>query len=180
MATDKAFEQLKLAALEVKALLIDIDENIQPSVTEIDVLNAKVNELSEQIAIYKYVKSQKELSPSFNLHLKVMEKTPEAKEEPKKEQKKTVDEMESASRHESQFATEAKKIELSLNDKFRMINELFKQSTTEFNLAMDQLNTIHVLPNSEAYLRELMNLYGWTDGDELTKRLFQLNQKRFQ
>ena len=38
MTTDKAFEQMKLAALEVKALLIDIDENIHPSVDEIEKL----------------------------------------------------------------------------------------------------------------------------------------------
>src|SRR3954471_2812873 len=78
MTTDKAFEQLKLAALEVKALLIDIDENIQPSVDEIQKINEKVNELSEHIAVYKFLKTQKELSPSLNLHLKVMEKTPES------------------------------------------------------------------------------------------------------
>src|SRR4051812_20015383 len=75
MTTDKAFEQLKLAALEVKSLLIDIDENIHPSVDEIEKLANKIAVLDEQIVIYKFLQTQKELSPSFNLHLKVMEKS---------------------------------------------------------------------------------------------------------
>src|SRR5688572_28997216 len=76
MTTDKAFEHLKLAALEVKSLLIDIDENIHPTVDEVEKLEQKVNALHDHIVIYKFLQAQKELSPSFNLHLKVMEKVP--------------------------------------------------------------------------------------------------------
>lgn len=182
MSTDKAYEQFKLAALEVKAILIDIDENIQPSVDEIEKLGEKVNDLNEQIAIYKYVKGQTELSPSFNLHLKVMEKTnvkediinanqianenPGIKETDHQEQKQEV-------------VHTAKKLELNLNDKFRIINELFKTSSTEYNLAMDQLNMIATLEKSEAYINELKHLYGWKDDHEMTIKLYLINKKRF-
>jgi predicted nucleic acid-binding Zn-ribbon protein len=176
MSAEKAFEQLKRAAIEVKAMLIDIDENIHPSVNEIDKLNTKVNDLSEQIAIYKYLKSQKELSPSFNLHLKVMENTVDAKHEAAETLK---DEISLRSETITQTIMEVKKIELSLNDKFRIINELFKQSTTECNLAIEQLNNITNLEDSQAYLQELKKLYFWKDEEEMYKRLFQLNQKRF-
>lgn len=186
MTTEKAFERLKLAALEVKGALIDIDENIHPSVDEVEKLCQVVNNLHEHLIIYKYLKTQKELSPSLNIHLKVMEQThpkeeavpvsndvstPEVVAEPK------VDiQQESATPPVSKTV---KRMELGLNDKFRMINELFAQNSTEFNLAIDQLNTIDSFEKSELYLSELKNLYKWKDDHELTLRLFQLNQKRF-
>jgi hypothetical protein len=181
MTTDKAFEQLKLAALEVKSLLIDIDENIHPSVDEIEKLANKIAVLDEQIVIYKFLQTQKELSPSFNIHLKVMEKSntvipPEtiATSTIKEAAKDSI-----TNDHIEGTVNVAHKIEMGLNDKFRMINELFNKSTTEFNLAVEQLNMIETLEKSDAYLNELKRLYGWKDDHELTIRLFQLNQKRF-
>jgi hypothetical protein len=181
MTTDKAFEQLKLAALEVKALLIDIDENIHPSVDEIEKLASRIAVLDEHIVIYKFLQTQKELSPSFNIHLKVMEKvspvTPSetiATSTIKETAKEII-----ADEHVEGTVNVAHKIEMGLNDKFRMINELFKQSTTEFNLAIEQLNLFDSLEKSRAYLDELKRLYGWKEDGELTIRLYQLNQKRF-
>lgn len=181
MTTDKAFEQLKLAALEVKALLFDIDENIHPSVDEVDKLAKRLNVLSEQIVIYKFLQTQKELSPSFNLHLKVMEKSNSDMPSETiatstiKETANTI----IANDHIEGTVNVSRKIEMGLNDKFRMINELFNKSTTEFNLAIEQLNMIETLEKSEAYLGELKRLYAWRDDYELTIRLYQLNQKRF-
>jgi hypothetical protein len=181
MTTDKAFEQLKLAALEVKSLLIDIDENIHPSVDEIEKLANRIAVLDEQIVIYKFLQTQKELSPSFNLHLKVMEKAntvipPEtiATSAIKETAKEII-----ANDHIEGTVNVSRKIEMGLNDKFRMINEMFNKSTTEFNLAIEQLNMIESLEKSETYLTELKRLYAWKDDHELTIRLFQLNQKRF-
>lgn len=177
MSTEKAFEQLKLAALEVKAMLIDIDENIQPSVTEVERLNSCVRKLDEQLIIYKYLKSQKELSPNFNLHLRVMEQVTANEEKVSVENDITHPISNEGSKLDA--VVSAKKIELGLNDKFRIINELFNQNSTEFNLAMEQLNLIESLENSVVYLQELKNLYNWQSDHELTIRLFQLNQKRF-
>jgi hypothetical protein len=181
MTADKAFEHLKLAALEVKSLLIDIDENIHPTVDEVEKLEAKINILRDQIVIYKFLQSQKELSPSFNIHLKVMEKvsnvTPSdtvATSTIKEAAKDIV-----SDEHIEGTVTVSRKLEMGLNDKFRIINELFKQSTTEFNLAMEQLNLLDTPDKSEAYLNELKKLYSWKDNHELTQRIFQLNQKRF-
>jgi len=181
MTTDKAFEHLKLAALEVKSLLIDIDENIHPTVDETEKLAAKVHALSEQIVIYKFLQAQKELSPSFNIHLKVMEKSnnvtpPETiATSTIKETAKDIIEGD----HVEGTVNVSRKIEIGLNDKFRFINELFKQSTTEFNLAMEQLNLLDSPEKSEAYLNELKRLYAWKDNSELTQRIYILNQKRF-
>lgn len=181
MTTDKAFEQLKLAALEVKSLLIDIDENIHPSVDEIEKLANRINVLNEQIVIYKFLQTQKELSPSFNIHLKVMEKSNHvvpAETVATSAIKETANAIISND-HIEGTVNVARKIEMGLNDKFRMINELFKQSTTEFNLAIEQLNLIETPEKSQAYLDELKRLYNWKDDQELTIRLYQLNQKRF-
>ncbi len=180
MTTDKAFEQLKLAALEVKSLLIDIDENIHPSVDEIEKLASRIGILSEQIVIYKFLQTQKELSPSFNIHLKVMEKASTVIP-PETIATSTIKETANTiiQDHIEGTVNVSRKIEMGLNDKFRMINELFKQSTTEFNLAIEQLNLIETLEKSQAYLDELKRLYAWKDDGELTVRLYQLNQKRF-
>ena len=181
MTTDKAFEQMKLAALEVKSLLIDIDENIHPSVDEIEKLAKAVDTLSQHLVIYKFLQTQKELSPSFNLHLKVMEKsnsvTP-ADTIATSVIKETANAI-IANDHIEGTVNVARKIEMGLNDKFRMINELFNKSTTEFNLAVEQLNLFDSLEKSQTYLEELKKLYDWKNDHELTIRFFQLNQKRF-
>lgn len=185
MTIDKAFEQLKLAALDVKSLLLDIDENIRPSVKEIEELQAKVNVLVEQMAVYKYVETEKEIAPNLNLHMKVMEKV--AQKEDVVFASKEVEMAEKISHAETtieavrvEMPPSVKKMEFSLNDKFRIINELFKQSSTEFNLAIEQLNTFANAENSRVYLDELKRLYGWKDDHEMVVKMYQLNQKRFQ
>jgi hypothetical protein len=181
MSTDKAYEQLKLAALEVKSMLIDIDENIQPSVNEIEKLASKLGELNEQIVIYKYLKGQTELSPSFNIHLKVNEKI-DAEEEIKTTLHRPLIETKDTKEpdlYEQKTEQTAKKLELNLNDKFRIINELFGQSTTEFNLAIDQLNTIANFERSTDYLNELKHLYNWKGDEEMAIKLYYLNKRRF-
>lgn len=181
MTADKAFEHLKLAALEVKTLLIDVDENIHPTVDEVEKLEQKVNILHDQIVIYKFLQAQKELSPSFNIHLKVMEKASSVTSSdtvttvPIHE---TVKEVKESDPIEGTVSS-SRKIEIGLNDKFRFINDLFKQSSTEFNLAMEQLNLLDTPAKSEAYLNELKKLYSWKENSELTQRIFLLNQKRF-
>lgn len=181
MTTDKAFEHLKLAALEVKSLLIDIDENIHPTVDEVEKLEQKVNALHDHIVIYKFLQAQKELSPSFNLHLKVMEKVSNASasDTVASSSIKEVSKEAETSVHTEGTVSVSRKIEMGLNDKFRIINELFNQSSTEFNLAIEQLNLLDSPDKSEAYLNELKKLYSWKDNHELTQRIYQLNQKRF-
>ena len=181
MTTDKAFEQLKLEALEVKSLLIEIDENIHPSVDEAEKMLKSFDKLKEQIVIYKFLQTQKELSPSFNIHLKVMEKSNDVTPTDTigTSTIKETAENSVANDHVEGTVNVARKIEMGLNDKFRMINELFKQSTTEFNLAIEQLNMFDSFEKSKAYLDELARLYNWKNDGELTLRIYQLNQKRF-
>ncbi len=60
------------------------DTTIQPSVSDCEQLQKQMVLLQEQLAVYKYHKLNKEISPSFNLHAKVSahEQPAEKKEVP--------------------------------------------------------------------------------------------------
>jgi hypothetical protein len=63
-----------------------VNETIQPSVEDCETLQVQLNTLLENIAVYKYSKQNKELSPSFNIHAKlsaqeIKEEKPEVIEE---------------------------------------------------------------------------------------------------
>jgi hypothetical protein len=72
-----------------------------------------------------------------------------------------------------------KKIEFGINDKFRIINELFGQSQIEFNTAVEQLNSCVSIEESENYLNNLKIIYNWKSESQLVKTFFALNHKRF-
>ncbi len=72
-----------------------------------------------------------------------------------------------------------KKMEINLNDKFRFINELFKQNQLEYSIAIEQLNTISTLEDAEQYLTSLKNIYGWNEKNEVVNRLTLLTKQRF-
>ena len=73
----------------------------------------------------------------------------------------------------------AKKLEVNLNDKFRFINELFKQNQLEYTIAIEQINTIDSWAEINQYLNSLKNIYGWNEENEAVKRIFLLAKGRF-
>jgi len=72
-----------------------------------------------------------------------------------------------------------KKMEIGINDKFRIMNELFGQSQLEYSTALEQLNMCENLEESENYLNNLRVLYQWKQDAPLVKTLFAINHKRF-
>ncbi len=68
---------------------------------------------------------------------------------------------------------------ININDKFRIINELFLGNSTECNIAVEQLNSLHSSTEATVYLRELKGIYKWNDESEMVKKLTDLVQKRF-
>ena len=72
-----------------------------------------------------------------------------------------------------------KKMEIGINDKFRIMNELFGQSQLEYSTALEQLNLCENLEESENYLNNLSVLYQWKQDAPLVKTLFAVNHKRF-
>lgn len=77
------------------------------------------------------------------------------------------------------YAKEPARLSVSINDKFRFINELFASNANEYQIALEQLNTIATKEEADTYLKGLKNIYGWDEDNEMAKRLFVLNQNRF-
>ncbi|HWY36396.1 MAG TPA: hypothetical protein VNX68_17255 [Nitrosopumilaceae archaeon] len=75
--------------------------------------------------------------------------------------------------------TNTKKIEIGINDKYRILNELFDQQQIEFNVVIEQLNVTENWEEAEIYLGSLLEIYGWKVDNELVKTLYSLVQKRF-
>jgi hypothetical protein len=87
--------------------------------------------------------------------------------------------LEEITAHTITSSKAVKKLEIGINDKFRMINELFSQSNVEYTTAIEQLNICSSLEESENYLNNLMDLYNWKNESPIVKTLYAINQKRF-
>ena len=167
-----------------------VDETIQPSVESCEKLQQQLNQIQENLAVYKYNKANKEISPSFSIHAKVSEKElPKEKvEEIKNDIKVTIhEERPDLAKLKTEEHAEEKKegqknladISVGINDKFRFINELFKQNGSEYNIAIEQLNALKTWHDTEIYLNSLKPLYGWKDNSEVANYFFSLIKKRF-
>lgn len=74
---------------------------------------------------------------------------------------------------------EIPKLSVSINDKFRLINELFASNANEYNIAIEQLNNVGSKDEADTYLKGLKSIYHWDEENEMVKRLMTMNQKRF-
>jgi hypothetical protein len=71
------------------------------------------------------------------------------------------------------------KLTITINDKFRIINELFESNATEYNIAIEQINAVSSKIELDSYLKGLKSIYNWKDDSEVVKTLYTLAQKRF-
>jgi hypothetical protein len=195
MTTEKQLQRLRENISEVAhALESFLDIHVQPTADECNTLQQQLYELQESLAVYKYGKTNKELSPSFNLHSKVSEQQPVLNEAEKPEipapptsksqvvETPAVKEIPTSKQEEPEkqnTTPQDKRLEINLNDKFRFINELFKQNQLEYALAIEQLNTINNTLETDNYLMSLKNIYGWNEQSEVVKRLYTLARQRF-
>jgi len=206
MSPDKLLHRIQLQIDELTPTLeLFIDDTIQPSVSDCENLQKQLTRLQENLAVYKYNKQNRELSPSFNIHAKVSEK--ESKEEKKAE---IVREIKESANLEKEEKTEAKKtnpeilkteqirveaskkdalqtetakpktpLAIGINDKFRFMNELFAQNSSEYNIALEQINNLNSWNEAEIYLNSLKNVYEWDEKEEVVKYFFSIVKKRF-
>lgn len=190
MASDKLLTKIQHQINELAPLLeLFIDETIQPSAEDCEKLQVQLVSLQENLAVYKYNKHNKELSPSFNLHAKLSEKVIlEATPEIIVEEIKLAAKIEQEEKKEviTPIQTEKKETESSkgplligINDKFRFMNELFSQNSLEYNIAIEQLNNLGNWNDTEIYLNSLKTLYGWKDTNDTVKHLYSLSKQRF-
>ncbi len=82
MTLEKVHQKLQLQAVAlIKSLNAFTDQNIQPCVEECEQLQNQLVVIQENLAVYKFQKSSKEISPSFQIHSKVSAVEPIVKEE---------------------------------------------------------------------------------------------------
>lgn len=209
MTTDKVLSKIQLAINDLAPTLeLFVDENIQPSAEDCEKLQEQLCHLQENLAVYKYNKQNKELSPSFNIHAKLSEK--EAQVEKLAE---VVEEIKLAVKIEEGEKIEIKEVipepvkkeivseplnievipeplkkesgapktllVIGLNDKFRFMNELFSQNSLEYNIALEQLNNLVNWNETEIYLNSLKHVYDWKDTNEAVKHFYSLAKQRF-
>lgn len=190
MSLDQTLNKLQNIIHEtLPELELFVDGTIQPSSADCENLQKHLTALQEQLNIFKYLKTHKEISPSFGLHAKVSEAVT-AKTDPIVEEVLKQDgantptsafekEIENLKSESHSNPSSGKKMEVSLNQKFQFINELFNQNAKEYGLAIDQLNDCSNWQDAESYLLSLKSAYSWKDSNENFKRLTELSKKRF-
>lgn len=204
MQTDILYKQL-ITKLEVlKTAVEKFQKHTPPSTAYAEQLHTAINEANKLVSAYLVLKEQKDVSPELNLHLKLMgviadqtESKDQVKmelaiekpiyiETPKEVVKpieiikepiieKKVNEIVSEKTEEKSYP----KLTINLNDKFRFINELFGSNANEYNIALEQLNTVNSVDEAISYLKGLQAIYDWNDEHEMVKNLKTLVQKRF-
>ncbi len=190
MSLDQTLNKLRGIINEtLPELELFVDDNVQPSSNDCENLQKHLNGLQEQLSVFKYLKKNKEISPSFGIHSKVSEASianeQTIESAPKNEtvivENKIVEPIETkiVETVSETKKTGSKKLEISLNQKFQFINELFMQNATEYNSVIDQLNQSENWADAESYLYSLKSVYNWKDDNETHKRLKELSKKRF-
>jgi len=184
---DKILNNIQIQIKELAPTLeLFIDESVQPSVQDCEKLQKQLVKIQEDLAVYKYHKQEKELSPSFNIHAKVSEASVEKKEDVKieskiseKEKAEVIDPIVFMKPKEETENKNTQPLIIGINDKFRFINELFKQNASEYNIAIEQLGAVRSWSEADVYLGSLKTLYGWKDDAEVVKYFYSIVKKRF-
>jgi hypothetical protein len=194
MQRDFVIQQLKEEAKKVEKHLLQLEQDELLTRVEAELFLSDVEKLYRNLSVYAHVlKTQGDLQ----VHLKIMQSVPkveEAKEGgvialeipvvPEKVAEKAPEINFEEKKEESipvsnEENLDLKKIEFSINDRFRVINELFFQSQQEFQAALQQLNSINTLEETQFYLESLKQIYNWKDDNQLVKTLYSLANKRF-
>ncbi len=182
MQRDLVIQQLKEEAKKVEQHLLQLRQDELFTRTEAEQFLSDVEKLYRSLAVYAHVlKNQGDLQ----VHLKIMQSVPPIEVPPVIEKKEEPVQLTIEEKVEEIIATETKenvnlkRIEFSINDRFRIINELFEQSQTEFRAALQQINAITTLEESMFYLDSLREVYGWKKDSDLVKSIYTMVNKRF-
>jgi len=204
MQTDILQKQLHTSLQELKTAIDKFEKHPSPSTQYAEQLHTAIHSANKLVSAFLVMKEHKDISPDLNLHLKLMNMpTSEEKKaiiEPIKEQiiaetkaievkeevkpievaKETVVEKTIVPEREIMpIIKELPKMSININDKFRFINELFGSNATEYNIAVEQINSILSEEELNNYLKGLSSIYMWKEDHEVVKTLFSLAKKRF-
>lgn len=201
MQTDILLKQLNSSLSDLKTAIDKFEKHPAPSTDYARQLHAAIHDSNKLVSAYLVIKEHKDVSPELNLHVKLMNV-------PAEEQKSVIIEsikesvmveptpaipIEEAKpieiikepfveKQEVEIKSDAKdlpKITININDKFRFINELFAANANEYNIAIEQINTVNSMEELNNYLKGLKSIYEWKDDSDVVKNLYSLAQKRF-
>ena len=200
MQTDILQKQLQTSLQELKTAIDKFEKHPSPSTQYAEQLHTAIHQSNKLVSAYLVLKEHKDVSPDLNLHLKLMN-VPTAEEkaaivvpikeqeviEPVKEIVKPIEVIKEPVIEKviepiveiKPQAKEFPKMAININDKFRFINELFDSNATEYNIAIEQMNSVNSLNEMMSYLKGLTSIYEWKEDSEVVKNLFTLAQKRF-
>ncbi|MES2763826.1 MAG: hypothetical protein V4677_16545 [Bacteroidota bacterium] len=200
MQTDILLKQLYSSLGELKATIEKFEKHPAPSTHYAEQLHSAIYHSNKLVSAYLVLKEHKDVSPDINLHMKLMNvPTTEEKAaiiEPIKEspviepvkievkpieviKEPVIDKQVTPVEESKPVSKEYPKMTININDKFRFINELFASNANEYNIAVEQLNTVNTLNEMTSYLKGLQSIYGWEEDNEVVKNLYALAQKRF-
>ncbi len=173
--------QVKEEAEKMKKYLHQLDNDQHLTAAEAQEMLEHIEKIYRNLCVYTYSLKNHELTGDLQVHMKIMQTVSgiennvaaEKVAEPLKEIK---EEVKSAP---LQDGVMLRKIELSINNKFRIANELFNQNQLEFNAAFQQLNSINTSEEAMRYMESLKQVYKWKDENPLVKNFYALVQKRF-
>lgn len=69
---------------------------------------------------------------------------------------------------------------IGINDKFLMMNQLFKNSLEHYNTTIDRLNNFHNFEDADDFLIQLKELHSWTDELPALEKLTHYLKRRYQ
>ncbi|HEX7412608.1 MAG TPA: hypothetical protein VF411_01090, partial [Bacteroidia bacterium] len=156
MQRDLVVQQLKEEAKKVEKHLLQLEQDELLTRVEAEQFLQDVEKLYRNLAVYVHVLKN---HGDLKVHLKIMQsvppiQTPHVIEKKEEAIQLTIEEKAEGVPSGSIIPISTiesialKRIEFSINDRFRIINELFAQSQTEFNAAWQQINAITTLDES--------------------------------
>jgi hypothetical protein len=202
MQTDILLKQLHNSLAELKTTIDKFEKHPSPSTHYAENLHLAIHQSNKLVSAYLVLKEHNDVSPDLNLHLKLMNE-PTAEQfkpiiepimgsiviEPIVEVKEPVNKIEQFIEPVIEPIVEVvevkvvkkefPKIAITINDKFRIINELFESNATEYNIAIEQINAVNSKIELDSYLKGLQTIYNWNDDNEVVKNLWAIAQKRF-
>jgi|GEM_PF-1696654 hypothetical protein len=142
------------------------EEKIIPAVQQPDaVIHPPVQKNSEEEKKQTDVKQTTDLfGETATGRSKVSFKTPAEKDRQPKAIRKPIPDLKAA---------------ISINDKFRFINDLFHGNATEFNIALNQINSCQGSEDAETYVSNIRDIYQWKDESESVEIFLELVERRF-
>lgn len=186
MQKEYILAQIREAAERVKTYIHQLENDGHFSHPEAEEFLRQTEKLYRNLSVYEHSLKNNDLAGDLKVHLKIMETVTNIENsavaeniiEPVKEIKQEVTEAVNTTPPDNTVIT-LRTIELSINNRFRVANELFNQNQQEFQAALQQLNSIHSPGEAARYLDSLKQVYKWKDENPLVKSFYAVVQKRF-